>query len=183
MTLKRPSKKLAILLLAIVIVSLASILAFKMANSHNAKSSATTSSETTVNTVNYDPPTKEEVIAGDEQKDKNVQRDKVNSNTAPPAGSANIVIVDAGQYDNTIEIRSFISNVYEDGGTCTVTFTKDSLSVSRANTAFKDATTTQCKPINIGRSEFPAAGDWKLVVSYTSPTISGSSTTKTVSIK
>jgi GH25 family lysozyme M1 (1,4-beta-N-acetylmuramidase) len=123
------------------------------------------------NTINYDGPTEEEKKAGDIQKEADKQRQEIN-NSAPPQ-TANIVIVDSSQYDSTIEIRSYVSNVYEDGGTCKATLTNGSKTVSKTSTAFKDATTTQCEPIDIPRSEFTSTGDWKLVLSYSSSKIQG----------
>lgn len=128
------------------------------------------------------PPTKEEQQAADTQKEKNIEREQIDTNNQATK-TAEVVLVDAGQYSDTIEVRAYIANIYEDGGTCTVTFTKDSQTVTRTSKGFKDATTTQCEPFNIPRSAFPSAGDWQLKISYTSNTSTGASASQAVNVK
>lgn len=130
--------------------------------------------------INYDPPTQEEKDAGNIQKDQNLNRDETTGSGA--SSTANVIIVDANQYDDTVEVRGYISNVYADG-TCTATLTRNGQqTVTRSTEAFKDATTTQCTPIDIPRSAFTQSGDWSLQLAYKSSTASGSAT-KQVSIK
>lgn len=117
--------------------------------------------------VNYDPPSEEEQEAGDKQKEKIVE-----SESNKPPSSATVVIIDAGQYDGQVEVRSFVSNVIQ-SGTCTVTFTKGNAVVTRQVEATKDATTTLCSNVSIPRSEFDSSGTWKLTVNYASSAISG----------
>ena len=133
------------------------------------------------NTVDYSGPTKQEAAAGDAQKERNRQRAEADKNTSPPK-TAEIVIVDAGQYEDTVEVRAYVSNVYENGGSCNVTFVKGSQRVSRSSQAFQDVTTTQCSTISIPRSEF-TAGEWQYSVSYSSPSTSGSTTSRNLTIK
>lgn len=130
-------------------------------------------------TAPYTPPTAEEKEAANTQKDETVK--ETEQNNTPPS-SANIV-VDAGQYNDTIEVRAYAANVFESGGTCTATLKYGDATITRQVTAFESARTTQCKGIDIPRSEFKTAGDWQLTVSYSSPTISGQSAPITINIK
>jgi hypothetical protein len=132
--------------------------------------------------VNYGPPTDEEKNAGDQQKDINLQKEEDIKN-APTLSQAHVFVVDASQYDSTVEVRAFISNAIEDGGTCTVEFSKEGDSFSRSSTAFKDATTTQCGAITLSRSSFSSAGNWQVRVSYRSATLSGESNVTNMEIK
>lgn len=102
---------------------------------------------------------------------------------APPTGKAAVQVVDVGQYGSIIEARAYIANVYEDGGKCTVTFLKGNLTVTRTNTAFKDATTTQCGSFSIDRADFAQAGSWEATIKYDSATARGLSDQKEIIIK
>lgn len=140
------------------------------------------SSRSQDNQVNYNPPTEEEQKAADTQKEKNLQREQIDE-SSPQTQNANIVIVDASQYENIVEVRAYVSNLYENGGKCTATLTNGNLTVRKASDAFKDATTTQCGAIDIPLSEFSTKGNWNLKVSYSSGSSNGESENKNVSIK
>lgn len=132
-------------------------------------------------TVNYDPPTEEEQQSGDRQKEK-IEKERLD----PPAPSGQQVkpfITDAGQYGNQIEVRSYVPGIYEAGGTCTVTFTKGSATLSRSVKGLEDATTTRCSVVIVPRSEFPFSGSWSVVVKYQSAKYGGSSDTKQIEVK
>jgi len=122
------------------------------------------------NGINYNPPTQQEVKSGDEQKenlpDANTEPEKPNS--------ANIVIVDANQYGQEIEVRAFVSNVVNNG-TCEIVFEKGSQKIIKSVNAYADASTTPCMNLVVPRSEFPESGDWKVTVSYDSTEIRGQS--------
>lgn len=119
--------------------------------------------------INLEPPTEEEERAGDEQKEEIVEQQE---HASQPPDKANLVIADAGQYDNQIEIRAFVTNIIE-AGTCTFTFTKDGASIIKRTDAFEDASTTQCGALDVPRSEFATAGTWTVSVRYESPNASG----------
>ena len=137
-----------------------------------------------LNPINYGPPTEQEKQAANEQKQENVERETIDKEPATTKQDAKVIIVDGSQYGETVEIRSYIQNVYEDGGECKAVLSKSGqTSVSATSTAFKDATTTQCGPINIPRTQFNAAGNWDLVITYTSPAHSGMSTKQTVALE
>lgn len=129
-------------------------------------------SNKTTSRINYDPPTKQEKEAGDKQKEANIDREKTDESSVATQ-SVNIVLVDAAQYDNVVEVRTYMSNVYEDEGSCTIKFTQGDKTLTRTNEAFKDATTTQCQPFDIQRSDFPSSGEWNLNISYASDAHTG----------
>lgn len=139
-------------------------------------------------TINYNPPTKEEMASSDAIKDKivenqnNTSSNNTNSNHTSQTTNASVIITDAGQYGNVVEVRSFIQNEYQDG-TCTITFTKGSQSLEKTTPAYRDATTTICTNPLINRSEFPEAGDWYVTVKYTATNISGISEKKLIKIE
>lgn len=131
----------------------------------------------TVNDINYDPPTEAEQAAGDKQKEQLTKEEE-------PSQSEDIevAVVDASQYNDTVEIRAFVQGVIE-SGSCTATLTKDGQTVTKKSDAFIDATTTQCGNLNIPRSDFPSGGEWSLIVSYSSERHAGSSKEWKVSVE
>src|SRR3546814_20211543 len=65
--------------------------------------------------INYGPPTKEEQEAGDKQKEENIKREEtISQNPQEGKQTVNVVITDAGQYDGTVEVRSFVPNFYQE---------------------------------------------------------------------
>lgn len=139
---------------------------------------ASTPPSTPGETINYDPPTKEESLAGDAQKKINEQAEEAYTNKKTIA----LTISDARQYGDTIEIRAFSTDITQDNGTCTTTLTKNSQVITRATSAFMDASSTQCGAIDIPASEIPSGGSWNVQVKYLSQTHSGVSDNKQVMV-
>jgi hypothetical protein len=136
-----------------------------------------------IDTINFDPPSEE--VRQETEENKKTLGDKPSGDTTNPT-PANVtpIVVDAGQYDQLVEVRAFVPGIYEDGGTCTATLTKQNLKLVKQSGAFKDATTTQCHPIIINRSEFSEAGMWTLVLSYAhSSGSNGSSAPRDVEVR
>ncbi|HMH69909.1 MAG TPA: hypothetical protein VK502_00775 [Candidatus Saccharimonadales bacterium] len=172
--IKKPSSKKTVLIIAAIILVCAAAAGayFYYKNSQPAKEESK---------VNYNPPTNDERNVSVEQDKKNKEREELDKNP-PVVSTANVAIVDANQYDDAVEVRGYIDNVYEDGGTCTATFKKGDLSVTKSNPAFKDAKTIQCGALDFKRAQFAAAGSWEMTLTYKSPTVEGSAV-KTVEIK
>lgn len=136
----------------------------------------------TINDVDYSEPTAEEEQAGDAQKKTQEARDELNK--LPPPTAASVSIVDSSQYGDMFEIRAYISNIFEDGGICTATFSKEgAATVTQSATAAASATTTHCQTIDVPVSTFSDKGAWQLVISYQSDTASGATNPKTVTIQ
>lgn len=126
--------------------------------------------------INYDPPTEEEKTTGDSQKDQNIKQQQLENRQVEAVTNATLVISDASYYstEDVVEVRAYISNVIENGGTCKANFSQiGQPAVIESSQAFQDARTTQCGAINIARSRFPAAGTWDLLLTYSSPKASG----------
>lgn len=140
--------------------------------------------ESESHSINYDPPTEEEKESGDKQKDDLVENQyEGNENQVQSISqSATVIITDAAQYGDVIEVRSFIQDHYEDG-TCTITFTQGAKKVEKETSAYRDASTTICTNPLFKRNEFPTSGDWDVVVSYVAGNTVGVSAKKVVSIQ
>lgn len=179
---KRNRKKLLLTVIAILVVLSAVLFVLEKRGVTNFYSgSGSNSQESDDNAINFGPPTEEEQRAGDEQKDKIVGEDTPSQDTGQNKRNANVIITDAGQYDDIIEVRAFIPNHYEEG-TCTITFTQDTHKIVKQAPAYPDSSTTICTNPLINRSEFPESGTWKLVVSYSSNGAAGTSEVKDITI-
>jgi cytoskeletal protein RodZ len=94
-----------------------------------------------------------------------------------------INIVDASQYDDTFEVRAGVTNLTEEGGKCEFVFTKGSQTLTRTTNAIFSGTRVDCETLDILVVDFPAKGEWQMVVKYTSAAAVGSSDSRTVTIK
>lgn len=126
--------------------------------------------------VNYGPPTSAEKKETEQHKQEleNNQNNQSSGNQAP---KANVVIT----YLSTTEARGYVTNVLEDGGTCTITLTKGSAKVTASSTGIMDVNKTTCGPMSIDQSQL-SSGDWTAVLSYSSSKATGSSAAQTLSV-
>ena len=128
-------------------------------------------------TINYNPPTQAEIDAGNRIKDSNAEK-----NGTQDIANYSIVIVDARQYDNNIEVRSFVSGIVQDGGTCTYTFRTNGAAFTKTSPAVADASHTNCTPLIVPASEFSSPGTWSVSIFYSYENIIASSETKTIEV-
>lgn len=126
--------------------------------------------------INYGPPSESDVTNADKNKENITDNETT-------IDKAEVVIVDATQYDNEVEVRAFVPNVIEKGE-CTFTFMKDSLVVERKTNAFPDASSTPCISLDLTASDFSLKGIWDVAVKYKGTTtgIQGEANT-TIEIK
>ncbi len=69
-------------------------------------------------------------------------------------------------------VRAYVSGIFEEGGTCTATFTKGSETLTKTSAGFGNASYTQCTPINFD-SSFLSAGKWSVALTYSSASSEG----------
>lgn len=182
---KKSKKKLKIILLIVAVSATMGTALWIKLNKPNHNSDVAVDQADQVEKINYNPPTDDEKDSGDTQKDITTEKEKVRNESQPSNsqnGSANVVITDAGQYDNVIEVRSFISNHYQDG-TCKIKLQQGSKVVEKSTTAYRDASTTICTNPLIPRSDLPSSGSWTVTIEYTSDSAQGISQPKTFEVK
>jgi len=144
------------------------------------------------NTINYDPPTQDEVNASQNAKDRIKEETDKEANEQPASPQKNatqstkkqvsVGVSYADVINDSLEIRAFSSTLISGDGTCTATVTKGSETITKATPAFVDATSTICRPVYIPTSQL-SQGTWRVVVSYTSSTHEGTSGTVEVEVK
>jgi len=137
------------------------------------------------NTVNNAPATAAEKKAAEDNKDRLIQEIKDQANGTPTSQTVAPVITELrqGASGADVSVNAYVSGVFEDGGTCTVTATQGTDSITATSQAFANATTTDCAPITIARSKFGKTGDWSFVVSYNSDTSKGQTKASVLSVK
>jgi len=138
--------------------------------------------------INYNPPTQEEKDQTQAHKEELSQQSNQSSgsgSTGTSAGAQSVspVITNASQLNQQITVNAYVPGIFEDGGTCTATFTKGGATVTKTSQGFANVNTTSCAPITANRSEFSSSGDWQVIVSYSSSKASGSSQSKVVTLQ
>jgi hypothetical protein len=172
---KKSKKKLIVgicILIFIVIVTLFVLEKTGVTNLYTKeKIEQPSATQYTPDTINYNPPTESETKSGD-----SIKQEIIESENKTQPDYASVVIVDAKQYEQEIEVRAFVSNVIQDG-ICTITFSKNSQTIEKTVKANADATTSPCTTLKVARSEFKETGVWNVEINYTSNTVIGSSKT------
>ena len=161
-------KRLVLLSLGVIIVIAAlSFGAYALFKDEAPKPVATTSDE---NTINLDPPTEAEIQQSTDAKE---EFDKPTT----PAETANDgrqkvtpLIVNADKSGAS----AYITSIFEDGGTCTATFTHEGDKITTTSKGFQNSSYTSCEPLLLS-SPLNIRGDWYVTVSYSSTTSNGNS--------
>jgi hypothetical protein len=73
-----------------------------------------------------------------------------------------------------VEVGAYLAGVAESGGTCTLTLTGVAGTATAQVTAEPDAASTSCPTLAVPGAEL-SSGTWSAVVSYASPSTSGTS--------
>lgn len=149
-----------------------------------------TAQNTDNSTINQAPATEEEKQQAEDNKDRiaaDIDKNKSenqsqNGTQAPTKSNGAVTITYAGQYGDQVEIGAFMSNVFEDGGTCKATLTNGGTTITKETKGFKDVSSTTCTPFIIPGNEL-SAGSWKIKVQYSSNTVTGESGEKTIEVK
>ena len=138
-----------------------------------------TRNDTDSGTVNLNPPTPEESSAGNSAKKAAVEQQRVEENqqTSPGKKEVTPLITYAGQYGSQIEVGAYVSTIFEDGGTCTLTLERSSVTKITTVSGVKNVNSVDCPTMSIERSQL-SAGQWKAIVSYSSTSSQGTSEPK-----
>lgn len=178
MRTKKRNKVLKSLLLAslILVAASAGFWGVTRLNSDGPKSSPTKGASN----VDLSPATEEEIKDSEQHKDAAVNNEDIKISSSKR--KIQPVIVDAGQYGNQIEVRSYISGIVESGGVCTATFTHGTSTFTRQSTGTSDATTTLCPKITLQKEDFPVSGTWSVTIAYLSNAAYGNSSNKSFEV-
>jgi len=151
-----------------------------MANKSN---SPTSESNSATDSINYNPPTDQEIQEGQDAKKRIIEsseEDETSSVSTKTTVGVGVAFADI--VDGKLEIRAFTPNIIEGDGLCTAELKKDGATVTESSLAFIDSTTSQCRPIYISVDRFQSEGVWSLIVSYESETSIGESPSMEINI-
>jgi len=180
---KSNSRK-ALYLLLVAVLLIATVSAAYLFLKHNDKPGF--SKTTTGHDVNLQPPTPEEKQETDEHKDSLAEKDAVPTPPPPsPDGLKQVTpfITFAGQEGGDVSISGYVPSIFEEGGTCTATFSNGSNTHSQQSKGFSDFKQTTCTPMTVPRTSFTTAGTWNVVLSYSSKSATGSSQPRSFTIE
>ncbi|MBI5357971.1 hypothetical protein HZB74_03955 [Candidatus Saccharibacteria bacterium] len=169
------SRKFLVLLALLIVVGAVAAYAYNSAQSDKEKNTQPENSYT----ESSKDQEKSEAETNKANVDKRADLEKQASQTSTTKKTVSVVITNA-QADS---ITSYVSGVFEDGGTCTATITKGSSEIIKTSKGFKDATHTTCAPIFLKSSDFPSSGTWAVKMSYSSSTSEGQSQTVNIEVR
>lgn len=138
--------------------------------------------------INYNPPTENEIKDGQDAKQnmpEGSKGEKSDEVTRPSDGvnkkevSVGISIADV--IGSSLEVRAFTPNMIDGSGECTVFLTRNGVTLSRKSGAFIDTSTTQCGNISIPVAEL-SKGTWQVWVEFSAPNAQGVSERTEVTI-
>lgn len=136
--------------------------------------------------ISYAPPTKQDRADSEATKDvapSTSNGSAASSQTKPTAKkSVSVNITTWYQDSDNINVNGFVSDIVEDGGTCTLRLTRDSNTVSQQRQAIANATNTSCGVTSIPLAKL-APGVWQATLSYASSTSMGTSSPIQVTVK
>lgn len=92
----------------------------------------------------------------------------------------NVVLTSVGISNGVINASGMVSNLVEEGGTCTYIFTNNGQTVSKTSTTSTNPTSTTCSRITFSADELPAKGTWNVKLSYSSAKAEGTSSEKEI---
>ena len=176
----KTEKRKKIIILLISVLAVFAVILFVWWKTHQTQPAAPSVAQSDSTKIDLSPATEED------KADSNSHKTTDTTTTPTTAGqklAVTPVIVDANQYDQQVEVRSYVTGVVESDGTCTFTFSKGSTSFQRQNTALADATTTKCPNITLDSTAFTAKGTWSVVVSYDSVKATGASSPVNFEVK
>lgn len=130
--------------------------------------------------INYNPPTKEELVETKDRKDtitKEAGTAKDIPATSQESSATNKVVpvITSWSYsDSFLRVSGFVPGVIESTGTCTVIAENGSLTATGVSQGTPNAQNVSCGLIKIPRSEL-GIGTWKITLKYSSTEHSGTS--------
>ncbi len=181
---KLPKIKLVIIVLAILIASTVAFL-YISKNQNNSSDQVPSTGQT--EPIDLNPSTKEDAKRAEANKEKNLAREEaINNQSAQSPNTKKSVkptITYSGLYGSVVEVGGYVSDVFEDGGTCTATFTQGDTSFSKSVTAIKNINSVDCPVMSAKKDEFSQSNKWLVTVTYDSLTAFGKSDANEIEIK
>lgn len=182
MTIKTPpiGKKIALALVAVVAV--ATVGWYSYANLFSPQPATEDSAG-----VDHSPATNSDRELADQIKQDQPNNPSSTPSTPPANGSVSkrqvtpLITAWDGTHGD-FKLNGRVPGIIETDGTCTLTLTREDKNVSTSKGALQNVQDTTCGQLVISRAKL-SPGDWKAILSYSSPTYAGSSNPEIVEVK
>lgn len=183
---KTRKKKIIIIAIAIILLGSGSVGAYMALHNSSDSDSSKKKDESSGTKTDSNPPSQEQIDAGNQQKQQTAGDASKPSSTpsdAPatnPTGQLGVTITAANQNGSVINIRTLINEIVS-SGTCTLTLQKGSQIVRKIASVQALANSSTCQGFDIPTSEL-SGGAWQLTVAVSAGGKSGSAT-QTITIQ
>jgi hypothetical protein len=170
-----------LLILSLVLVLLLAIAGYALAHRTSGKTNANETTGPSISSnINYGPPTSQDKQDVQNHKNGLPSGGAQNSPPTDSSGKKNVtpIVTEADQS----QVTAFVPGIFEEGGSCVATFTKDSAVLTKTVQGFANATYTSCAPFNFSGSFFPTNGQWSVTVAYKSTSAEGTSSRYTFEV-
>jgi hypothetical protein len=128
--------------------------------------------------IDYSPPTDEEKAQANTKTNAVAQTN--NDKNAQASGKKSVTPVITSTSKNPVTIYGQVSGVFENGGTCTASFTQsDKAPVTASSQGIENASYTTCPPITAPPLD---GGTWQVTLNYNSATAQGTSARQTLQL-
>lgn len=127
--------------------------------------------------VNLNPATSQEKQQSQSAKDAIVAQQDQQAQKPGDSTVTKTPVTPVITHADSSVVNAYVSGLFEDGGTCTATFTQGSITKTFNSTAFANVSYTSCPPIHVSGLD---SGSWVLVLRYSSSSASGSSASQPV---
>lgn len=159
----------------VVVLAAGSVLAYR----HFSNKPDATKTNNPSEKVNYTPASPVEKKESEDNKDRIVEEQNQAQNTPTPSTGSKKSVTPTIVSADSRNVSAYVTGIFEEGGTCTATFTKGAISKNVTSRGFQNVSYTQCAPINLADGSL-SSGTWTLVVNYSSSTSKGESASKQV---
>lgn len=175
LSLKKPKTRLTVWAWLVIVGGVLALAAsgyFAFAQNNNQTASPTTNNSD----ISLEPATELERQEAEENKDRIVdsQNQPSPSPETPQSPGSKKSVAPTVTEANRSSVKAYVTGIFEEGGTCTATFTKGDQTLTKTSDGFQNASYTQCAPMDLD-SGFLSAGKWSVTVKYSSSTSEGTS--------
>ena len=136
--------------------------------------------------VNLNGPTERDKKSGNQVKSDVIRNEAARNAEAQKANSGKKSVTPTITYGDQageqVEVGAFVSGIFEDGGTCTLTLEKDGNKQVVSVQAVQGSNSVSCPVMLIPVSSL-TPGTWYATVGYSSMTSEGTSTSRAIEVK
>lgn len=146
------------------------------------KRSKNTTTAIGMETIVYKEATKEERGQAEAVKDEIIKKQETLNNNSAVTPSTQKKPVKPTITNTVGSINAYVNDIFEEGGECTATFTKNDTTLSRTSKGFQNVSYTQCAPVNL-EPGYLSQGSWSVTVKYSSEKSEGISDSQIIEVK